>query len=111
MWGRRQQGGAAAGRVVVEPGGDGASAVRVLLRQGVRRVTETGGTELVVDLHGLQELDTGGLAVLVAAARRLDAAGARLTLLRPPAETFRVLRGARLHRVVDVVTDPVGARL
>lgn len=46
---------------------------------------------ILVDLAGLQFMDSTGIRLLISADARARADGARLRLTRPPAQVFRVL--------------------
>ena len=60
------------------------------------------GAELVVDCRGLEFIDSSGLNVFVANARRLDAVGGRLVLESPPASTRRLFEISGLDQVVTI---------
>jgi anti-anti-sigma factor len=68
-------------------------------------IDAAGGTERVVlDLGGLTFLDSSGVALLLGAARRAEAAGRALTIVRTPPEARRVLA---LCGLLDLL--PLGA--
>jgi anti-anti-sigma factor len=48
-------------------------------------------SDVVLDMSGVTFLDSSGLRVLVTANDRLDAAGRRLVIRRPPASVLRIL--------------------
>lgn len=58
--------------------------------------------ELIVDLAGLEFIDSSGLAALVLARKRARQAGGDLLLAAPQAQVLRVLAAARLAGVFDV---------
>ncbi len=71
--------------------------VRIALRNAV----DSGGSEVVVELSGLEALDSTGLGVLLEAHRRAVHQGRRLRLHGVPPHMERLLRLTRLHRVFD----------
>lgn len=60
------------------------------------------GAELVVDCAGLEFIDSSGLNVFVANARRLAASGGRLVLVSPPASARRLFEISGLDRVLTI---------
>jgi anti-sigma B factor antagonist len=73
---------------------------RLAAHDGVRRV--------VLDLRGLQFLDSSGLRVVALAARRLEAAGRALTLVRGSETVQRVFEITRMGERLDFVDEPPG---
>jgi anti-sigma B factor antagonist len=71
---------------------------RLAAHEGVRRV--------VLDLRGLQFLDSSGLRVVALAARRLLAAGRGLTLVRGSETVQRVFEITRMADRLDFVDVP-----
>ena len=60
------------------------------------------GAEVVLDMTGVTFLDSSGLRVLVTAHDRLDTAGSRLVLRRPPSAVLRVLEITGLLSTITV---------
>ncbi len=61
-----------------------------------------GEAELVVDCRGLEFIDSSGLNVFVANARRLSERNARLVLESPPASARRLFEISGLDHVVTI---------
>lgn len=72
----------------------------------LRRVERDAPGQLVVDLRGLEFMDSAGLARLVALHTRCRRASRRLTLVRGPRVVERLLSLARLDDQFDVIGDP-----
>ena len=83
---------------------DGRSAGEV--RDTLHAVLATGSGRLVVDLSGIELLDATGLGVLAGAHRRARLTGRDLVLRGAPTRVDRLLRLARLDRVITV--EPSG---
>jgi anti-anti-sigma factor len=68
----------------------------------------TGGRHAIVDLRGLEFMDSTGVRVLVAAHRAAAEHGGRLSLVRPQPESpvSRVLAISGLDTVLDLVDGP-----
>jgi anti-sigma B factor antagonist len=73
---------------------------RLVAEEDVRRV--------VLDLRGLRFLDSSGLRVVALAARRLEAAGRALTLVRGSETVQRVFEITRMGERLDFVDEPPG---
>jgi len=82
-----------AGRLV----GRSVADVRTALHAAVDAGT---GRDLVVDVSGVELVDTAGLGVLLGADRRAKAAGRRLVLRDASPRLMRIVRTARVHRVL-----------
>ncbi|HEV2058750.1 MAG TPA: STAS domain-containing protein [Solirubrobacteraceae bacterium] len=63
-------------------------------------VEATDATTIVIDLAGLQFMDSTGIRLLVAADARSRADSGRLRLTRPPEQVFRVLCIAGIERLL-----------
>ncbi len=63
---------------------------------------------VVVDLAGLDYIDSSGLGVLVSALRQARDNGGQITLAHPSPVVARVLQITGLHRVFPVVSDTTG---
>jgi anti-sigma B factor antagonist len=79
---------------------DGRSAGEV--RDTLHAVLAAGSGRLVVDLSGIELLDATGLGVLVGAHRRAQLTGRDLVLRGAPTRVARLLRLARLDRVITL---------
>ena len=72
------------------------------LRTLIDRVLDEGASRLVVDLAGVDFLDSTGLSVLVGAHKRLARTGGRLVVANPPEIVSRVLSITGLDRVFEL---------
>jgi anti-sigma B factor antagonist len=72
------------------------------VRDTLHAVLKAGSGRLVVDLSGVELLDATGLGVLVGAHRRARLTGRDLVLRGAPARVTRLLRRARLDRVITL---------
>jgi anti-sigma B factor antagonist len=73
-----------------------------------RLAAEDGVRRIVLDLRGLQFLDSSGLRVVALAARRLEAAGRALTLVRGSETVQRVFEITGMGERLDFVDEPPG---
>ncbi len=58
--------------------------------------------EMVLDLGGLEFMDSSGIAVVVQTARKCAACGSRFALCRVPAQAKKVLFAAGIDRLVQI---------
>ena len=58
--------------------------------------------EMVLDLGGLEFMDSSGIAVVVQTARKCAACGSRFALCRVPAQAKKVLCAAGIDRLVRI---------
>jgi anti-sigma B factor antagonist len=65
-------------------------------------VIRRGPTHVVVDLGGVTFLDSTALGALVAAARRAQTVGARVTVVTDDPHTTKIFRITALDRLIDV---------
>ena len=79
---------------------DGHSAAEV--RDTLHAVLAAGSGRLVVNLSGIELIDATGLGVLVGAHRRARLTGRDMVLRGAPTRVARLLRLARLDRVITV---------
>lgn len=59
--------------------------------------------QMVLDLSGLEFMDSSGIAVVVQTARKCQNCGGRLQVTNTPAQAKKVLTCAGIHRLVDIV--------
>jgi len=79
------------------------------LRQEVHRLTGQGRSRVVVDLAGVEFLDSTGLGVLVGILKRVRSHGGALRLVAPPEQVRRLLALTRLDQILDVYPDTASA--
>lgn len=77
------------------------------LASGVER--ESGGT-VALDLRRLRFVDVAGIRSMLECQRRVEAAGAKMVLVRGPAHVQRVLALTQLERAFAVVRRPADVR-
>lgn len=75
------------------------------LEEEVRRVEAEGRKLIIVDLRGLEFMDSSGLRALLAADTRARERGARLVIVRGDERIQRVLRITRLDERLELVDD------
>jgi anti-sigma B factor antagonist len=97
------------GRVVV--GGDidvvSAPIIEAALRQAEQRLGDA-ATPLVVDVAGVDFIDSSGLRILLAASRRNGRLGRRLLLLSPGSSVDRLLSITGTTQMFDLEAAPGG---
>jgi anti-sigma B factor antagonist len=76
------------------------------LGDAIDRLLEARAHELWVDLRELNFIDSTGLAALIGARRRADAAGAKLRLIVGRGPVRDVLELGRMDRVFHIATEP-----
>jgi anti-sigma B factor antagonist len=79
------------------------------LEEEVRRLEGEGRKLIVVDLRGLQFMDSSGLRALLSADTRARERGARLVIVRGDERIQRVLRITRLDERLEIVDDAADA--
>lgn len=75
------------------------------LRQEVHRLTGGGHVRLVLDLSGVEFLDSTGLGVVVGALKRVRTHGGALRVVAPPEHVRRVLELTRLDQILALYPD------
>jgi len=75
------------------------------LEDEVRRLEAAGCRLIVIDLRGLEFMDSSGLRALLAADTRARDRGARLVIVRGDDRIQRVLRITRLDERLEIVDD------
>jgi anti-sigma B factor antagonist len=79
------------------------------LRERLNEVLDEGGTKLIVDLEGVDFMDSTALSVMVGAHKRLQRSGAGLVLVCTRPQLLRVLDLTGLARVFSVHPELAGA--
>ncbi len=90
-----------AGRLTL---GEGCSALREAVRQLVDRKTD-----LLVDLSGVNYIDSAGLGELVASFNTITAAGREMKLLRPAKRVDSMLHMTRLYSTFEIFEEETTA--
>ena len=76
------------------------------LEESLLRVEADGPALLVIDLSGLDFMDSTGLRLLISADTRAREAGRRMVLVQGNDMVRRVLRLTRLDERLEIVADP-----
>jgi anti-sigma B factor antagonist len=71
-----------------------------------RELDGIGAATLVVDLRGLEFMDSSGLRAIALAARRADHAGRRFALIPGAAQVMRVFDITRMRERLQFVAEP-----
>jgi anti-sigma B factor antagonist len=82
---------------LIEPRGELDLATAPELEEELERAERSSADEIVVDLSGLESIDSSGIWVLIRAARRSGMSGDRLRLLRGNGQIERVMVLCGLH--------------
>jgi anti-sigma B factor antagonist len=97
------------GWVVIAPVGDLDLAAAPQVRgEAVRQVTD-GNSHLVLDLSGVEFVDSTGLGVVVAAAKRARSAGGDVRLCGVSGPVAKVFEVVGLERIFEVFDDVAAA--
>ncbi|MEO3826425.1 STAS domain-containing protein [Actinomadura sp. B10D3] len=95
-------------RTVIAISGELDSTTTPFLRERLYAALRDSGAHVIIDLSDVTSCDASGLAVLVGAYHRAEAAGTTLTLARArpqPADLLRVTRLQRVFRVRSSTAD------
>lgn len=82
---------------LIEPKGELDLATAAALETEIERAERSDANEIIIDLSGLESIDSTGIWVLIRAARRSRMSGDRLRLLRGSGQIERVMVLCRLH--------------
>lgn len=74
-----------------------------LLRQELLETHHAGAAAIVIDLAGVEYLDSMGLGVLVGALKRARAHGGRLVIAGPTPHVQRALELSRVAEIIEIV--------
>jgi anti-sigma B factor antagonist len=93
------------GCTVVEVRGDLDMATAPELRQGLQRLIDAGDRQVVVDMAGVNFMDSSALGALVVTFKALRDVGGRLSLAAVQPAVHSVLRITSVDRVIDLYAD------
>jgi anti-anti-sigma factor len=93
------------GRVVVRPEGDVVASSVSALRSAMRDLVAKGARELVVDLAGVEMVDSCGIGLLISAHNSMRKAGGGLTVIHASKEILDLFRTMRIHQRLNVSGD------
>jgi anti-sigma B factor antagonist len=80
-----------------------------MLEEALGRLEAGQPSLLVIDLRGLEFMDSTGLRTLVSADQRARDAGRRLAIVRGPEAVDRIFNVTRLDERLELVDDPAVA--
>lgn len=83
-----------------------------LLKERIQELLDQGATRIVMDLEGLEFLDSSGLGALVSCLRRIKEKKGEIKLagLRPEVRSiFEITRVSRLFQICETVEEAVKA--
>ena len=73
-----------------------------LLRQEVTSAVASGERNILLDLHGVHQMDSGGVGTLVAVYLHTVRRGGKLKLLRPSERVHRILHMTHLETAFEI---------
>ena len=97
------------GVVVVTPTGRLNMTAARMLREELHALVESGGNRVVVDLSGVEFIDSSGLGALLSGLKAARQAGGDLRIAAPNRQAITVLELTNLNRVLRVQPSPEGA--
>ncbi|HTX37327.1 MAG TPA: STAS domain-containing protein [Bryobacteraceae bacterium] len=90
-------------RTVVRPSGDHIVAASIPeLRAQLRGILEEGVRDLVVDLAGVNMVDSSGIGFLISAYNSLRKVGGRMSLIHVSADLLELFQSMRMHQHFSV---------
>jgi len=97
------------GIVVVQPTGRLNMTAARMLREELHTLIESGQNRLVVDLSGIEFIDSSGLGALISGLRAARKTGGDLRITGPNRQAVTVLELTNLNRVLRVAPSVEGA--
>ncbi|QQX81834.1 STAS domain-containing protein [Shewanella sp. KX20019] len=79
------------------------------LRAAMLQQINAGMTQLVIDLHQVQYIDSSGLSVLISALKKVEEQDGEIVLLSPTAGVRALIELTRLHQVFSIFEDETAA--
>lgn len=76
------------------------------LEQELKRAEESDAVLLILDLRGLQFIDSTGLSILIKAHQQAEASGRRFAVVRGPSQVQRLLGLTGLEERLELVDSP-----
>ena len=89
------------GEVVVSPRGRLDMVTAPNLREQLRTQVQRGNIDVVVDLSGVDLIDSAGLSALISGLKAARQAGGSLRIVRPSKQARSILKLTNLHRVFE----------
>ena len=87
---------------IVKPSGDMVASMAQEFRNELRSLVEEGAKELVIDLGGVEMMDSVGIGVLIASHNSLAKVGGKLTVTSVSNEVYGLFKTMRLDQHFDV---------
>ena len=81
----------------------------VALRDSVQSLFDGGNRQLILNLHGVSEIDTSGMGVLLLLAQQYREAGEKMVLFNLARTHGKVYEMARLESAVEIYRDELDA--
>jgi anti-sigma B factor antagonist len=75
------------------------------LRTAIRALVERGRTRLILDLHGVEFVDSSGLSVLVSTLKAVRPRQGVVVLLSPTDGVRSLIELTRLHQIFEIYED------
>lgn len=72
-----------------------------ILREQLRASVQSGNIRLIVDLSGVDLIDSAGLSALISGLKAARQAGGSLHILHPSKQVRSILKLTNLHRVLE----------
>ncbi len=95
----------ASGPLIISPQGRLDMMSAPSLRDELRTAVARGNTRLVVDLSGVDHIDSAGLSALISGLKAARQAGGSLFITKPSTQVRRILKLTNLHRVLESHDD------
>jgi anti-anti-sigma factor len=93
-------------KAVIRPAGDNIVAASIPeMRLKMRGVLDEGVRELVVDLTGVQMVDSSGIGLLISAYNSLRKVGGHLEVIHASADILALFQTMRMHQHFSVSGD------
>lgn len=91
----------ASGQVVISPQGRLDMVTAPVLREQLHTQVQRGNLDVVVDLSGVDLIDSSGLSALISGLKAARQAGGSLRIARPSKQARSILKLTNLHRVFE----------
>ena len=79
------------------------------LRKAVQEQLDAGNTSIVLNMQGIDYIDSAGLGELVACKKRASAKGGNVKLVMPSESVYKVLSIVSLHLVFEIFDNEAKA--
>lgn len=88
---------------IVKPSGDIVASMVREFRQELLSLVEEGTKDLVIDMAGVEMIDSLGIGLLIASHNSLIGAGGKLTVTNTSKEVYSLLKTMRLDQHFEVI--------